>query len=237
MKSLSIVKQDKTHGVHVRSVDIWQGLGYAEHRMLKVIIQRHSDKLERYGVLKHVVSKPASGSKGGRPEKTFLIGESQFTLLVMLTNNNDEAVKFKMLVNDEFWRMREQLSELAQHNKARIDGKVYRRKETDTIKAFIELAKAQGASDGINHLYSTLTTMENKALFILEQKYPNVRDVLNTGQLMQVCVADQIVEKTYSEAVETGMNYKDAYKLAKSRVEEYAAIVGKSPIYLLEQQP
>ena len=130
--------------------------------------------------------------------------------------------------------MREQLSELAQHNKARLDGKVYRRKETDTIKAFIELAKQQGASDGINHLYSTLTSMENKALFILEQKYPNVRDVLNTGQLMQVCVADQIVEKTYAEAVDANMHYKDAYKLAKQRIEEYAAIVGKSPIYLLE---
>ena len=136
--------------------------------------------------------------------------------------------KYKMLVNDEFWRMREQLSELAQHNKARLDGKVYRRKEIDTIKAFIELAKSQGASDGINNLYSTLTT---------EQKYPNVRDVLNIGQLMQVCVADQIVEKTYAEAVETNMHYKDAYKLAKSRIEEYAAIVGKSPIYMLEHQP
>ena len=33
MKSLSIVKQDKTNGVHVRSVDIWQGLGYTEHRV------------------------------------------------------------------------------------------------------------------------------------------------------------------------------------------------------------
>ena len=158
-------------------------------------------------------------------------------MVSMLINNSDEALKVKKTVNDEFWRMRDQLSELAQHNKARIDSKVYRRKETDTIKAFIELAKQQGASDGISKLYATLSSMENKALFILEQKYPNVRDVLNTGQLMQVCVADQIVEKTYAEAVETNMHYKEAYKLAKSRVEEYAAIVGKSPIYLLEQKP
>ena len=49
-------------------------------------------------------------------------------------------------------------------------------------------------------------------------------------------VAYTVVTSAYAEAVETGMNYKDAYKLAKSRVEEYAAIVGKSPIYLLDHQ-
>ena len=234
MKSLSIVKQDKAHGTYVRSVDIWQGLGYAEHRLLKRVIVEHKHSLEQYGFLHFEVQKPPKGTKGGRPEETYLINERQFTLLVMLTPANESAVKFKMAVNDEFWRMREVLSDVAQHDKARLDGKVYRRKETDTIKAFIEMAKDQGASDGINNLYATLSTMENKALFVLEQKYPNVRDVLNIGQLMQVCVADQIVEKTYAEAIELDMPYKDAYKLAKSRIEEYAAIVGKSPIYLLE---
>jgi hypothetical protein len=50
---------------------------------------------------------------------------------------------------------------------------------------------------------------------------------------MQVCVADQIVERVYAEAVETNMHYKDAYKLAKERVNAYAAVVGKSPILML----
>lgn len=235
MKSLSFVKQDKTHGTYVRSVDIWQGLGYAEHRLLIRVITKHAANLETYGLLHYIVHKPPKGSKGGRPEKTYLINEKQFSLLIMLTPAYEEAVKFKMMVNNEFWRMREKMEELAQYAKVRQDGKVYRGKETDTIKAFIKLAKEQGASDGINHLYSTLTTMENKALFILEQRYPNVRDVLNVGQLMQIGVADQIVEKVYAEAVETNMYYKDAYKLAKERVEAYAAVVGKSPIYLIEQ--
>jgi hypothetical protein len=131
--------------------------------------------------------------------------------------------------------MREQLQELGQYAKVRSDGKEYRKKETDVIKQFIEMAKAQGASDGISHLYSTLTSMENKALFVLEHNYPNIRDVLNTGQLMQVCVADQIVERVYAEAVETNMHYKDAYKLAKERVNAYAAVVGKSPLLMLTQ--
>ena len=65
MKSLSFVKQDKIHGTYVRSVDIWQGLGYAEHRILIVIIQRHSDVL---GKVAYEEQKPEKGGKGGRPE-------------------------------------------------------------------------------------------------------------------------------------------------------------------------
>ena len=52
MKSIPIVKQDKTHGVHVRSVDIWQGLGYAEHRVLKQTIDKN------IGVLGELTSSP-----------------------------------------------------------------------------------------------------------------------------------------------------------------------------------
>ena len=236
MASLSFVKHDKPHGTYVRSVDIWQALGYKEHRHFQQLIKKHEAMLSEYGVLRFETVKPAAGSKGGRPEKTYFLNERQFTMVSILINNSEEALRVKKTVNDEFWRMREKMAELGQYAKVRQDGRVYRRKETDTIKAFIELAKAQGASDGIRNLYATLTSMENKALFVLEQKYPNVRDVLNVGQLMQVCVADQIVEKVYAEAVETNMYYKDAYKLAKVRVEEYAAIVGKSPIYMLDQQ-
>ena len=90
MKSLSIVKQDKTHGVHVRSVDIWQGLGYAEHRMLKVIIQRHSDVL---GKVAYEEYKPEKGGKGGRPEKTYLLTERQFLIVALMVVKHGAKLK------------------------------------------------------------------------------------------------------------------------------------------------
>jgi phage regulator Rha-like protein len=227
-----IVKNTKKTGARVSTFDLWEKFGYTEHRTLKRVIAENLHSFEEDGFLHLQVQKP-KGAKGGRPDESYLLNEQQFVTLVMLAKNTPEAKEFKLRIKREFFRMREQLQELGQYAKVRSDGKEYRKKETDVIKQFIEMAKAQGASDGISHLYSTLTSMENKALFVLEHNYPNIRDVLNTGQLMQVCVADQIVERVYAEAVETNMHYKDAYKLAKERVNAYAAVVGKSPILML----
>ena len=90
MKSLSFVKQDKIHGTYVRSVDIWQGLGYAEHRMLKVIIQRHSDVL---GEVAYEEQKPEKGGKGGRPEKTYLLTERQFLIVALMAMKHGAKLK------------------------------------------------------------------------------------------------------------------------------------------------
>lgn len=229
-----IVKSTKKTGVRVSTFDLWEKFGYTEHRFFKRVISENIEAFEEDGLMPLERQKP-KGAKGGRPDESYLLNEQQFVTLVMLAKNTPEAKEFKLRIKREFFRMREQLQELGQYAKVRSDGKAYRKKETDVIKQFIEMAKAQGASDGISNLYSTLTSMENKALFVLEQSYPNIRDVLNTGQLMQVCVADQIVERVYAEAIETNMHYKDAYKLAKERVNAYAAVVGKSPILMLTQ--
>ena len=78
------------------------------------------------------------------------------------------------------------------------------------------------------------------ALFDCDAHYTDVLEVVadsdDFGLVSILGVAYQIVENVYAEAVETNMHYKDAYKLAKERVEAYAAVVGKSPIYLLEHQ-
>ena len=92
MKSLSFVKQDKIHGVYVRSVDIWQGLGYAEHRMLKVIIQRHSEK-DVLGKVAYEEQKPEKGGKGGRPEKTYLLTERQFLIVALMAVKHGAKLK------------------------------------------------------------------------------------------------------------------------------------------------
>ena len=94
MKSLSIVKQDKTHGVHVRSVDIWQGLGYAEHRHLKQTIDKNTDVL---GEVIHERHKPVAGSKGGRPEEVYLLTERQFLIVALMAKH---GAKMKGIIVD-----------------------------------------------------------------------------------------------------------------------------------------
>lgn len=90
MPSLSSIKQDKTNEPYVRSVDIWQVLGYAEHRLLIRVLTKHA------GVLGHLsteVCKPERGSKGGRPEKTYLLNERQFLLTALLASATGAKIK------------------------------------------------------------------------------------------------------------------------------------------------
>ena len=90
MATLSFVKQDKIHGTHVRSVDIWQGLGYAEHRVLKRIIDKN------IGVLGEVIyerHKPGAGSKGGRPEEVCLLTERQFLIVALMAIKHGAKIK------------------------------------------------------------------------------------------------------------------------------------------------
>jgi hypothetical protein len=79
-------------------------------------------------------------------------------------------------------------------------------------------------------LTASISTMENKALFLLEQQYKNLRDMLNIHQLSTVKSADMIVMKALRDGMDKGLHYKDIYKLAKVRVEGFAEVIGKTLI-------
>jgi Rha family phage regulatory protein len=118
----------------------------------------------------------------------------------------------------------------------RKDSKVVYLQKTDVIKQFVNYATEQG-SKSANMYYQNLAKMENKALFLIEQKYPNVREVLHIRQLMAVSAADQIVEKALSDGMDKKLPYKDIYELAKDRVIQFAGIIGKSQVIeMLENQ-
>ena len=83
-------------------------------------------------------------------------------------------------------------------NKSVIGMVIRSNKETDVIKQFIEYAVKQGSKSYKKNpslAYSNITKMENKSLFILENKVKNLRDILNCKQLDEIKQADEIVEK------------------------------------------
>ena len=59
-----IVKNTKARGLHVRSVDIWKGLGYSEHRVIKNLINTNKLDFEEFGVLHEENAKPKTGTIG-----------------------------------------------------------------------------------------------------------------------------------------------------------------------------
>jgi phage regulator Rha-like protein len=176
-----------------------------------------------------------SQKSGGRPTTFCMLDEEQTIFLVTLMRNSDVVVDFKSRLTGEFTRMKNELIRVASQNQnaqwleTRRAGKETRLIATDSIKAFVDYAKGQGSTKAEMY-YANISKMENKALFLLEQKYTNLRDTLDIHQLSTIKSADQIVMKALKDGMDNGMHYRDIYALAKLRVESFAEIIGKTLI-------
>tara|TARA_R110002012_G_scaffold33595_3_gene98200 strand:+ start:3588 stop:4313 length:726 start_codon:yes stop_codon:yes gene_type:complete len=219
----------------ISTFDIFERMGYKEHRKLKLVINANIDAFNNLGFLPLERTKP-SDKKGGRPIESYLLNEDHFILLVLLAKNSPESIELKIRVSDEFRRMKRVIANLASQRespdrqKVRSDGKAVYLQKTDVIKQFVDYAKSQGSTSAERY-YSNLAAMENKALFFIERKYKNMREIMTIKQLMQVATADQVVEKALNDGMTDKLHYKDIYKLAKSRVISFAEIIGKSQLH------
>lgn len=224
----------KEREARINTFSIFDAFGYGDHRSLKKVIFRNKLKFEEKGTLISATTEAVNKTRG-RPDSGFLLNERQFMLLVLLAKNTPESVDLKNKIENEFFRMRTVLANLASSRSSdewknlRKDGKAVYFQKTDVLKQFIDYATAQGSKNA-RHYYANVAKMENKALFVLEQKYSNVREFLNIKQLMQIATADQIIEKAFSEGMENGIQYKEIYKLAKDRIVQFSSIIGKSQV-------
>lgn len=180
-------------------------------------------------------------SNGGRPVEYAILNETQATFLITLMRNNEKVVDFKEKLSIAFINQRKIIQQLISQQaqptwiNVRKDGKVIVNQKSDVIDTFIKYAIKQG-SNSAKWYHANFAKMENQAMFIFEQKYPNMREVLTIKQLMQVATADDIIEKAIKEGMEQELFYKDVFKLAKERIIKYVEIIGKSPILEIEEK-
>ena len=235
MNDLVIIKNDVPV---VSTFDIYSRMGYKEHRKLKEVISAHREAFEELGKLPLEREKPTK-KEGGRPSESYLLNEDQFILLVLLAKNSPESVELKIRVSREFKRMKRTIANLLAQRQdpswqnVRSDGKAVYLQKTDVIKQFVDYATAQGSSSAVKY-YMQLAKMENNALFFIEAKFSNLREIMTIKQLMQAATADDVIEKAIKEGMDSGLHYKDIYKLAKERVIAFAGIIGKSLIHDLQ---
>jgi len=205
-----------------------------EHRALRKLVLKYKSEFEEFGVITSRMQKPTN-KKGGRPIEEFLLNEDQAIYLGTLLTNNEAVRKFKRNLVKEFSRVKKTLINLmsqkqnAEWLEQRKAGKLIRKQSTDDIKAFVDYAIAQG-SQSAQKYYMNISKMENQALFLVEQKFPNLRDILDLNQLSIVVCADKIISRALSEGIEKGLPYKQIYQLAKLRVTNFADIHGKTVI-------
>ncbi len=206
------------------SLVVAKGIGRT-HKSVIQLVRKYEKDLKTFGTLAFEMRKSA-----GRPLEFVYLNEAQVYFLLTLMRNNKIITEFKKQLITEFVRMKKTLINLQVTRKSnewkenRVDGKKIRKETTDVIQEFVKYATKQGSNNAIRY-YSNITRMENRALFILEQKFPNVREVLNNRQLSTIKTADNIVVEALQEGMERELNYKDIYKLAKDRVERLAELI------------
>lgn len=100
----------------VRTFDIFKGFGYSEHRLFKRVLLENKQAFENYGNLVFEAPTDALNKKRGGQEKSYLLNEQQFILMVMLVKNTPESIELKTRIVNEFFRMREELSKIASNN-------------------------------------------------------------------------------------------------------------------------
>jgi len=197
-----------------------------KHKNVVELIREHQTDIEYFGI----IARTARKSRRGKPTIYYDLNEEQAMYLMTLMANTEPVKRFKKSLVSEFTRMRKAIMqiEVNHQNKewqqARLDGKAIRKETTDAIKDFVEYAIKQGSKSASTY-YMNISKMENKALFILEQKFDNIRNVLNNHQLSTLKTADRIVYESLQEGMERNMNYKDIYQMAKERVETLAKLV------------
>lgn len=206
---------------------------------VRELIKTYKSDLEEFGVLSFEMRKPDKKSKGGRPQEIYYLNEQQTTLLLAFMRNSEIVVDFKKKLVKEFYKMKKTLQNIySMRNtdvwvETRQNQKLVRKDETDAIKVFVEYAVSQG-SENAKRYYNLITSMENKALFIVKDKFPNLKDVLTPRQLMNSSVCNEIVINALEEGMERDMHYKEIFKLAKQRVETFASVMPKTQVPMLE---
>ena len=225
---MSDIVKMKGGDVFTDTLIISEGVGI-EHRAVMSLLKKHSS---RETLSTFQMSKV---SRGGRPVEYAILNEEQTTFLITLMRNSDKVIQFKEVLTKAFFTQRRMLAQISanqtdsQWKQARSDGKTMLLQKTDSIKKFVDYAIDQGSTSAKRY-YGNISTMQNKALFVFEQKYKNMREVLTVKQLMLASTCDTVVENALIEGMSQGLHYKDCFKLAKDRVIAYSKLVGVSPV-------
>lgn len=219
----------------ISSINISKGFD-VKHRAILELIRAYETDLQEFQSFTFQTEK-----SGGRPMSYCYLNEEQTAFLITLMKNSKKSVAFKKKLTKEFFRLRNALDQIVSNQKntewleKRKLGKVSRLIETDEIKRFVEYAENNGSKNAKRY-YGLITTAENKALFFLEQKFKNVRDVLQGHQLETISNADRIISRQLKKCVDDELDYHKGYYMAQDAVIAFAELIGKTLVPMLDQK-
>jgi len=162
----------------------------------------------------------------GRTLPMITMTRAGFTLIAMGFTGK-AATSWKIKYIDAFDKMEAAL--IQKHNleyqQSNIECKAGRRKETDSIQAFIQYAINQGSSHAQKY-YVNLSRMTRKAI-----GGDQSRDMLDTMHLSFLTTAEYMIQQILEDGMNAGLHYKAIYQIAKDRVHAFAkTLSGQSQI-------
>lgn len=214
MTNLVIIKQGD---VFTDSMVIAEGTGNAYESVVS-LIKKYPADFTRLGAVELTDLK---SGKRGRPTKVYRMNEMQATLLISYMDNTEVVREFKIRLVEQFFAMRQLLLQKQSPiwQDTRSLSKQIRKKETDTIKIFVEYAQANGSSNAMRY-YTSLSRLADKAAGIPEGH----RDVSTVNQLNTLCMVENIIERCILDGIGQQLYYKEVYQACKDRLMQFSSI-------------
>ncbi len=155
----------------------------------------------------------------GREFEIYNMNRDGYMFLVMnIATKKAHAKKLSFI--SAFNEMEKALIKLAENSndnewlKVRSQSKQMRLQQTDVIKEFVEYATSQGSSSA-QFYYKHITNATYKALQLIQHKKPKLKDTLDTLELSQLMVAENVAKKSIKQHMDAGEHYKTVFVLVK----------------------
>ncbi|HFU3967274.1 TPA: Rha family transcriptional regulator [Streptococcus suis] len=167
-----------------------------KHRHLKILINKHKERLERFGK----VSFKISPSESGQNVRDYILNEQQATLLITFLRNTAPVIAFKSALVKAFFEMRD---EVAQFRYQRALEKPKRKTLHDSIETWQEAPKH--AHSTVTNLLLKGTTGMNKKQLVAKRGGKTGIDSLTSQELIRY----QALEDMAIAMITLGMTYQD----------------------------
>lgn len=207
-------------------VESRRGVGYCDSSLVaRKLGQKHAEVVKRISKLcedLRVVSNhpklPIIEERNyrGRDYTAYLMTREFFSLLAMRFKGQ-KALEWQVKFNNAFYDMEKMLLLEATNKQSdkwitdRSHGKQIRLETTDIIKDFVDYATEQG-SKSAKFYYKHVTSATYKALGLLTQKKPKLRDTLDIYELSQLSTAEQLVQRSFKKHMDDEIPYRIIYK-------------------------
>lgn len=155
----------------------------------------------------------------GNEYTAYLMNRDFFSFLIMRFKGK-KAIEWQLKFIAAFNAMEQQLLK-ADFNatdkkwlNGRETGKIARKEETDVIKEFVDYATKQG-SKSAKLYYKHITNATYKALGLMVQRKPKLRDTMDLYELSELLLAERIAKNSIKKYMGLGRHYKDVYESVK----------------------